>query len=78
MKTSSCLQSLTVFDKIAPMKKVRISKPSAPWLTFPLKIMMKQDKVLIKYKRSKTELNHTDYKQLRDFVLRKAKKFEKL
>lgn len=60
---------LHLFDKHAPFKSVRITKPRAPWLTDNLKIMMKvRDKAFLKYKKNKTDTAWNDYKVIRNLV----------
>lgn len=58
---------LSVFDVHAPLKTIRISKPKAPWLTDPLKIMIKTKKAaLSKYKRTKSNADWQEYKNIRN------------
>lgn len=67
-----------LFDKHAPYKKVRFTKPPAPWITTNIKFMMRlRNKALTKFKKHKTEAAWQDYKQLRNLVtssLRNEKK----
>lgn len=61
---------LTLFDKHAPLKTSRISKPYAPWITTSIKDMMKtRNKALQKYKRTKDPNDHNFYKELRNLVI---------
>lgn len=61
---------IKLFDRHAPLKTVRVSKPSSPWLTDTIKIMMKErDKALEKYHLDPTEENWNSYKQIRNFTL---------
>lgn len=59
-----------LFNKHAPLKTIRVSKPPAPWLTDNLKLIYKQrDKAVVRYKRDKTLNNWSHYKELRNFAL---------
>lgn len=59
------------FDKYAPMKKMRISKPEAPWLTQNLRFMMSlRDKAAAKYKKTQLTSHYHYYKDLRNLVNR--------
>lgn len=60
---------LDLFNKHAPIRTVRVSKPRAPWLTDNLKLIMKErDKARMKYNRLKTQENWNRYKNLRNFA----------
>lgn len=59
-----------LFSMHAPFKTIRVSKPSAPWLTDNLRMILKErDKALYKYKNNKTPENWNHYKELRNFAL---------
>lgn len=59
-----------LFDGHAPMKKVRVSKVKAPWLSDNLKKLMKiRDQALAKYVRTRDPNDHIYYKQLRNITL---------
>lgn len=69
---------LALFNKHAPLKKVRVSKPKAPWLTPDLKIFMKQrDLALQKFKQTHLEHDWIEYKRLRNFTLSVVRKEKK-
>lgn len=67
-----------LFDKHAPMKTIRVSKPKAPWLTDAVKIMMRErDRALSKYKRTKRDADWANYKKFRNstlYAIRREKK----
>lgn len=59
-----------LFDKHAPIKTIRVSKPPAPWLTYPLRLILKErDNALKKYKMNSNEENWNEYKAKRNFAL---------
>lgn len=59
-----------LFDRHAPIKERKVSKPKAPWLTDNLKLLMKQrDKALQKYKRTHSEADWVYYKELRNLAV---------
>nr|CAI5862155.1 unnamed protein product [Callosobruchus analis] len=61
---------LALFDTHAPLRSVRVNKPSAPWLTPNLRAIYKQrDDALSKYKQNRTEGNWKAYAELRNFAL---------
>lgn len=61
---------ISLFDKHAPIKTIRVSKPKAPWLTDVVKIMIKErNKALEKYKKSKSIADWVEYKHLRNYTL---------
>lgn len=63
-----------LFNLHAPYKKVRVTKPAAPWLTDNLKLMMKlKNKAFVKYKKFKTDQLWNEYKNIRNFVNRSVK-----
>lgn len=58
-----------LYDMHAPLKRARIKKPPAPWLTPNLKFLMKQrDKARLRYKRLQSEISLHEYRSLRNFV----------
>nr|CAH7740149.1 unnamed protein product [Callosobruchus chinensis] len=60
---------LNLFDKHAPYKRVKVSKPKAPWLTQNLREAIKcRDKALIKFKRSRDPEDWEAYRLLRNQV----------
>nr|CAI5843458.1 unnamed protein product [Callosobruchus analis] len=65
---------LYLFDKHAPYKRVRITKPKAPWLTRDLKELHKRrDKALLKFKNSKDPDDWEAYRLLRNRATAKAR-----
>nr|CAH7758423.1 unnamed protein product [Callosobruchus chinensis] len=59
-----------LFDKHAPVKPARITKPYAPWITNDVKKMMRErDIALQKYKQTKSIADHSNYAKLRNLVL---------
>nr|CAH7757999.1 unnamed protein product [Callosobruchus chinensis] len=59
-----------LFDKHAPVKSARITKPYAPWITNNVKKMMRErDIALQKYKQTKSISDHSNYAKLRNLVL---------
>lgn len=61
---------LGIFDKHAPIKEVRITKPKAPWMSENLKEFMRQrDRALQAFKLSKSAEDWEIYKRLRNFTL---------
>lgn len=60
---------ISVFDIHAPCRKIRLSKPPAPWLSPDLKELMSiRDKVKAKYKQTKSSDLWHEYKTLRNQV----------
>lgn len=60
---------LSLFDFYAPVKTVKISKRSAPWLTGALKMLMRsRDKALLKFKKTKNYIDWNFYKYMRNEV----------
>lgn len=60
---------IRLFDIHAPIRTVRINKPHAPWLTDVIKHIMKvRDRAFDKYKKSRTQANWENYKELRNFT----------
>ncbi|VEN56008.1 unnamed protein product, partial [Callosobruchus maculatus] len=61
---------VNTFCHHAPVRTVRVSKPRAPWLTYPLRIILKErDDALRKFKADKTPANWNAYKEKRNFAL---------
>nr|CAI5841258.1 unnamed protein product [Callosobruchus analis] len=59
-----------LFDKHAPLRRIRVNKPPAPWLTDNLKVIFRvRDQALAKYKLQRTEIASTEYKQARNCAL---------
>ncbi|XP_050309050.1 uncharacterized protein LOC126745322, partial [Anthonomus grandis grandis] len=66
---------LTLFDRHAPVRESRITKPKAPWLTENLKIFMRQrDDALRIFKQSKLLEDWNTYKGLRNFTLSRVRR----
>lgn len=61
---------LTVFNKYAPIVQRRVTKQPAPWLTDNLKILQKErNKALQKFKKTRSEADFNNYKELRNYTL---------
>lgn len=61
---------LNLFNKHAPLRTSKITKPPAPWLTSNVKHLMKlSDSALTKFKQHNTPENWDSYKLLRNFTL---------
>lgn len=59
-----------LFNKHAPFKTARVTKPYAPWLTYAVKEMMKErNRALSKYKNTKNYDDWITYKRLRNMTL---------
>lgn len=70
---------LGLFDKHAPLRTIRVSKPKAPWLTDVIKIMMRErDRALNKFNISKNEPDWLRYKELRNFTLSAIRREKKI
>lgn len=68
----------SVFERHAPLKASRVTKKHAPWLTFPVKMMMKErDSALAKFKISKTPDDWDCYKKIRNFTLSSIRREKK-
>lgn len=66
-----------IFNKHAPVRMSRITKPRAPWLTYNLKQMISErERALKRYKKSKLERHLNYYRDLRNYI-NKAVKNEK-
>uniref|UniRef100_A0A1Y1NKD6 Reverse transcriptase domain-containing protein n=1 Tax=Photinus pyralis TaxID=7054 RepID=A0A1Y1NKD6_PHOPY len=60
---------LALFDKHAECRRIKITKPPAPWLTDNIKLMISlRNKALTKFKRTKNPAHWSYYKQLRNFT----------
>lgn len=60
---------LHLFNIHSPIKIIRVSKPRAPWLTYVLKLILKErDKALSRYKRLRTQESWDHYKDMRNFA----------
>ena len=58
-----------IFDKHAPMKKVKAKRPPTPWFTKEIKLLMKsRDRAYSVFKISKCSSHKTEYKRLRNKV----------
>lgn len=71
---------LNTFDKHAPLKTVKITKPKAPWITWTIRQMMKiRDRALARFKKSRNEQHFNYYKELRNqtkyAIIREKKAF---
>lgn len=61
---------LSTFDKHAPIKEIRVTKPRAPWMTDGLKISMRErDLALQKFKRTHLDTDWEIYKRWRNSTL---------
>lgn len=70
---------LSVFDLLAPIKTIKKSKPSAPWLTDTLKILMKlRDNAKSRYRRTNAPAHFIYYKQLRNLTNSAVKREKKI
>nr|XP_049696266.1 uncharacterized protein LOC126054490 [Helicoverpa armigera] len=67
-----------LYDVHAPIKKVRIKRPPAPWMTSLIKIAMRRrDRAFRKFKRERTDENWALYKAARNrcnLMIRNAKR----
>lgn len=60
----------SIFDKHAPFKTAKITKPWAPWLTPNIRVFIKQrDRALRDFKRTRAIEEWDNYKRLRNFTL---------
>ncbi|XP_045542568.1 uncharacterized protein LOC123723550 [Papilio machaon] len=60
---------INVFDKHAPLRKIRIKEKQRPWLTDTIKVMMSlRNTALRRAKKSNLECHRTYYKNLRNLV----------
>ena len=60
---------LTLFDKHAPLRTIRCSKPKAPWLTDNVRSMIKlRDIALLRFKQTKIPEHYSYYKNLRNLT----------
>nr|CAI5831878.1 unnamed protein product [Callosobruchus analis] len=60
---------LNLFDVHAPIVTRRVYKPKAPWYTYCLKqLIHERGKLLIKYKKSRSESDWLKYQEMRNFV----------
>lgn len=68
---------IDLFDRHAPIRVARISKPMSPWLTGTIELMIKiRNNALNKYKRTKSDIHLRFYRDMRNYV-NKAIKREK-
>ena len=69
---------LDVIDHIAPIKTVRLKHGCEPWFSGEiLKLISRRHKAWVKFRKSKSDESHSDYKLLRNlaqFSIKKAKK----
>nr|CAI5827095.1 unnamed protein product [Callosobruchus analis] len=64
-----------LFDKHAPVRTARITKPYAPWITCNVKRMMRErDIALQKYKQTKSVADYSNYAMIRNLVLSTVRK----
>lgn len=69
---------ISIFDCHAPVRRIRVSKPPAPWLTYAIKILIREkDTALRKYRRTKTPIDWENYKNLRNFTLASIRREKK-
>lgn len=60
---------LALFDRHAPMRTIRVSKPYSPWLTDNIRLMMAiRDQAKRAYTRTRTESDFAYYKSMRNLV----------
>nr|CAI5826297.1 unnamed protein product [Callosobruchus analis] len=65
---------LNLFDKHAPYKRVKVTKPKSPWLTQDLREAIKRrDKALIKFKRSRDPDDWEAHRLLRNQATAKVR-----
>lgn len=58
-----------IFNKHAPWKTSRVTRPAAPWLTNELKVLMKdRNSAYSRFRATKTDENEKEYKKLRNYV----------
>ncbi|XP_044760860.1 uncharacterized protein LOC123318307 [Coccinella septempunctata] len=61
---------LSVYDRHAPVRRRRISKPRAPWLTERLRgLMRKRDRAFAAFRRSGSAEDWNEYKRMRNGTL---------
>lgn len=69
---------LSIFDRHAPIKEIRVTKPKAPWMTQGIKISMRQrDLALSQFKRTRSDNDWIRYKQLRNNTLSMVRRGKK-
>lgn len=67
-----------IFDKHAPIRKARVTRPPAPWLTQQIKnLMIARDRALKQFKSSKNEVDWFEYTRLRNITLSSIRKEKK-
>lgn len=60
---------LNIFDKYAPIKTARCTKPRAPWMTDNIKLMIRlRDQAFSRFKKSGNSEHYNYYKGLRNFT----------
>ena len=58
---------LSIFDKLAPLKTKRVTRPSAPWMTEEIQTLRRnRDKTLNDFKRNRTNDSELKYKKARN------------
>lgn len=69
---------LSVYNRHAPIRTVKISRPKAPWITYTIKKMMSlRDRALVRFKKSKLPQHWEYYKQLRNLTKNSIKREKK-
>lgn len=58
---------ISLFDRFAPLKYIKLNNKNAPWISEPLKLLIKEkNRAYVVYKKSNTECNREYYRQLRN------------
>lgn len=58
---------IELYDKHAPLRTIRVTKPAAPWITDDIKLMMnKRDKAKRTWRRDKTPANWERFREFRN------------
>ncbi|XP_060807438.1 uncharacterized protein LOC132903372 [Amyelois transitella] len=58
---------VTLFDRHAPLRMVKLKRPPCPWITLGVRMAMrKRNKAFSKFKRDRSEINWTFYKEARN------------
>lgn len=59
----------SLFDKHAPLRSIRVTKPHAPWLTYGIRSLMRErDHARLKFKKENTAESLVNYKMLRNLT----------
>ncbi|XP_071954198.1 uncharacterized protein [Antedon mediterranea] len=69
------LKMINAINQVAPLKEIRIKQRSKPWFTSEIRyLIIKRDKCLAKFKRTRNEHIFTVFKKLRNSVKYKIKR----